>query len=85
MSVTDSGVDIDKGNFEKLFRIDRSYSTLGTNNEKGTGLGLILCKEFIEKYKGKVGLESELGVGSRFYFTLPKHNNKVNLESIISN
>ena len=72
LSVTDSGVGIDKGNFEKLFRIDRSYSTLGTNNEKGTGLGLILCKEFVEKHNGKVGLESELGVGSRFYFTLPK-------------
>ena len=72
LSVADSGVGIDKGNFEKLFRIDRSYSTLGTNNEKGTGLGLILCKEFIEKHKGKVGLESELGVGSKFYFALPK-------------
>ncbi|EPR65450.1 sensor histidine kinase [Cyclobacterium qasimii] len=72
LSVADSGVGIDKVNFEKLFRIDTSYSTLGTNNEKGTGLGLILCKEFIEKHKGKVGLESELGVGSRFYFTLPK-------------
>jgi PAS domain S-box-containing protein len=71
-SVADNGVGIDKGNLEKLFRIDGSYSTVGTNNEKGTGLGLILCKDFIDKHQGEVEVESEPGVGSRFYFSLPK-------------
>ena len=69
-SVSDSGVGISKSNIEKLFRIDNNYSTPGTQKEKGTGLGLILCKEFIEKHGGKIWVESEEGTGSTFYFTL---------------
>ena len=70
-SVADNGIGIPKNSIEKLFRIDQSYSTKGTNNEKGTGLGLILCKEFIEKSNGKIWVESEFGTGTTFYFSLP--------------
>jgi len=70
-SLTDNGVGIAEKNIKKLFRIDQSYSTQGTNNEIGTGLGLILCKEFIEKCNGKIWVESVLGVGTTFSFSLP--------------
>ena len=56
----------------KLFKTDTNTSTLGTQNEQGTGLGLILCKEFIEKHKEKIWVESEEGKGSIFKFTLKK-------------
>jgi signal transduction histidine kinase len=59
-------------NLEKIFRIDQNHSTLGTLNEKGTGLGLILCKEFIDKHSGKIWAESEPNKGSAFHFFLPK-------------
>ncbi len=70
-SVSDTGVGISKNGMEKLFRIEHSYSTSGTNKETGTGLGLILCKDFIEKHNGKIWVESEEGKGSKFYFSLP--------------
>ena len=72
VAISDNGVGIMPDILAKLFRIDESYSTSGTQNEKGTGLGLILCKEFIEKHNGKIWVESELGRGSTFYFTIPK-------------
>jgi signal transduction histidine kinase len=72
ISVSDTGVGISAENIRKLFRIDESYTTKGTNKEEGTGLGLILCKEFVEKHGGKIWIESELGEGSTFKFTLPK-------------
>jgi signal transduction histidine kinase len=71
VSVADNGVGISKETLSKLFRIDENHSTLGTQQEKGTGLGLILCKELIEKHSGKIWGESEPGKGSTFYFTLP--------------
>jgi PAS domain S-box-containing protein len=71
ISVIDDGVGIKPDRFEKLFRIDENHSTLGTQNEKGTGLGLMLCKEFVERHGGKIWVESILGKGSRFYFTIP--------------
>lgn len=71
VSVADSGVGIPKNMMDKMFRIDESYSTKGTMNEKGTGLGLILCKEFVDKHKGKIWVESEEGKGSVFYFSIP--------------
>lgn len=70
VSVSDNGVGIAPERLEKLFRIDESDSTPGTNNENGTGLGLILCKEFIKNHGGKIWGESENGKGSTFYFTL---------------
>jgi PAS domain S-box-containing protein len=72
VSVKDSGIGIPAGRIDKLFRIDENYSTPGTNNEKGTGLGLILCKEFIEKHGGKIWVESEIDIGTVFHFTIPK-------------
>ena len=71
ISVTDNGVGIKPGNIEKLFKIETSFTTRGTENEKGTGLGLLLCKEFIEKHGCNIWVESEEGIGSTFYFTLP--------------
>jgi PAS domain S-box-containing protein len=73
--VSDTGVGISKDNLKKLFRIDKHHSTIGTNDEIGTGLGLILCKELVEKNGGKIWVESKIGSGSDFYFTLPKEIN----------
>lgn len=71
VSVSDNGIGIKKDDVKKLFRLEENYTTLGTNNEKGTGLGLILCKEFVEKHGGKIWVESEEGNGSTFSFTIP--------------
>jgi len=62
---------ISEENIKRLFRLDTFYRTLGSDNEKGTGLGLILCKEFIETLGGEIWVESELDKGSHFIFTLP--------------
>ncbi len=72
ISVTDTGVGIDKIQIDKMFRLGESITTYGTKDEKGTGLGLILCKEFIEKHGGEIWIESEPEVGSTFYFNIPK-------------
>jgi signal transduction histidine kinase len=71
VSVIDNGVGMSKEIMEKLFRIESKHSTKGTADEKGTGLGLILCKEFVEKNGGAIGVHSEPSKGSEFYFTLP--------------
>ncbi|PXX97000.1 hypothetical protein DF185_18415 [Marinifilum breve] len=73
-SVQDSGIGISPENQQKLFRIDTNYTRLGTKEESGTGLGLILCKEFIEKNGGSITVQSEVAVGSTFTFSLPKAN-----------
>jgi PAS domain S-box-containing protein len=71
ITVTDTGVGISELNINKLLRIDSKHIGTNTQGEKGTGLGLILCKEFVEKHSGNIWIESELGKGSRFVFTLP--------------
>ena len=73
VSVKDNGVGIPRDMLGKLFRIDENYTTSGTANERGTGLGLILCKEFIEKHGGKIWVESDEGQGSTFCFSLPSN------------
>jgi two-component system sensor histidine kinase/response regulator len=70
--VTDSGVGIGKESLEKLFTKTQNPSTLGTGNEKGTGLGLMLCKEFVLKNNGQIHVESIQGQGSTFSVSLPK-------------
>lgn len=71
--IADTGIGISKQSLESLFSLDM-ISTRGTANEKGTGLGLLLCKEFVEKNNGTIEAESEENQGSKFYFTLPKSN-----------
>ena len=71
ISVIDKGVGITREEQEKLFRIDTNHTTPGTHQEMGTGLGLLLCKDFIAKHGGRIGVESNSGNGSRFYFTIP--------------
>lgn len=78
ISIKDNGIGISQENIDKLFRIDEHHTTQGTDNESGTGLGLILSKEFVEKHGGKIGVKSKTGEGSTFYFTLPKKQNGVN-------
>jgi signal transduction histidine kinase len=70
IQVIDNGVGISPENIEKLFKIGSNYSQRGTENEKGTGLGLLLCKEFVEKHNGKIWVESEEGKGTTFAFTI---------------
>ena len=71
LSVTDTGVGMSQQVVQKLFKIGNKHSTLGTAQEKGTGLGLVLCHDFVEKNGGKIGVESVEGKGSTFYFTVP--------------
>lgn len=72
ISVRDNGVGMTKENADKLFKIGKNSTTLGTADEKGNGLGLILCKEMVEKNNGKIWVTSEQGKGTTFTFTVPK-------------
>ena len=71
VQVKDEGVGISPENLQKLFHIDLKFKSKGTKGETGTGLGLILCKEFVEKNGGKIRAESKEGTGSAFFFTIP--------------
>lgn len=73
VSVTDSGVGISEENLEKIFDNSVSFSTKGTDDEKGTGLGLKLVKKFVERNGGQISVESILGQGTKFSFSLPKY------------
>jgi signal transduction histidine kinase len=73
VTVKDNGIGISDENMRKLFKIDAFHSTPGTQDEKGTGLGLLLCKEFVELHGGNIRIESEAGKGSIFSFTLPHY------------
>ena len=71
ISVSDTGIGISEEETQNLFRIDSKVKRKGTNNEDGSGLGLILCHEFVEKHNGKIWVESTLGKGSEFIFNIP--------------
>lgn len=72
ISVKDEGVGMSEEISSKLFNSNNSFTTLGTAKEKGTGLGLILCKEFVKRHKGNIWVESKIGEGSTFSFTISK-------------
>ena len=72
ISVSDNGVGISNEIIGKLFRIETKYSTPGTLEEMGTGLGLILCKEFVLMHGGTIWVDSIEGEGTSFHFTIPK-------------
>jgi len=69
--IKDNGVGISKDDLEKIFDLSQGYTTPGTEDEKGTGLGLILCKEFIEYNNGEMLVESEKGKGTTVFMKLP--------------
>jgi PAS domain S-box-containing protein len=72
LAFKDNGVGINQNDLTKLFRIEATFSSMGTKNEKGTGLGLILCKEFVERHGGKIWAETGKGVGSTFFVSFPR-------------
>jgi signal transduction histidine kinase len=76
ISVADQGTGITKEDIKNLFRIDVRRLDIETNNQSSTGLGLILCKEFVEKHKGRIWVESIPGKGSTFYFSIPHRVSK---------
>lgn len=71
IAIKDEGVGMSEDDIEKLFRIEHAHSTLGTQNEKGSGLGLLLCKEYVLLHGSQITVKSKLGKGTSFYFHLP--------------
>ena len=71
ITVSDNGVGMDETQKASIFGLSNDTSKIGTAGERGTGLGLILCKEFVERHGGRIWVESKLGSGSDFKFTIP--------------
>ena len=71
ISVKDSGIGISEEQVKGLFRVETVYTKAGTNMEHGTGLGLKICKEFIEMHGGRIWVKSTMNKGSEFIFTIP--------------
>ncbi len=80
--VSDTGVGIKQDDIDKLFRLDVSFSTKGTNEEKGTGLGLVLCKEIINIHGGEIKVQSEIGTGTKIIFTINKKKAQYQFDNI---
>jgi signal transduction histidine kinase len=76
ISIKDTGIGMNSNIKNNLFKIDKSSSRTGTADELGTGLGLIICRELIEKNGGNIWVESEMGKGSTFFFTLPENHSQ---------
>ena len=76
VAVQVEGVGMNQNTLSMLFSIDNKITRPGTEGEASTGLGLILCKEFVEKHGGKIWAESSPGLGTTFYFTLPVADTK---------
>jgi signal transduction histidine kinase len=74
ISIQDNGIGMTEDEISRLFHIKTHFTKQGTGREKGTGLGLLLCKEFIENHEGKIWVESQVGKGSTFHFTIINHN-----------
>jgi signal transduction histidine kinase len=72
IGVTDNGIGMSANLIKKLFRMEEKVGRKGTAGEESTGLGLLVCKQFVEKHGGKIWVESKEGAGSTFYFTVPK-------------
>lgn len=82
ISVKDSGVGMDENTLDNLFKIDNQSKTYGTEYEMGTGLGLILCKEFVEIHKGEIIVKSKVNKGSEFEIHLPKKHKMIQLKQV---
>ena len=76
ITVSDNGTGISEINLNRLWQLSEQFTTKGTENEDGTGLGLVLCKEFVDRHGGKIWAESKLGKGSNFMFTIPLFDGK---------
>ena len=74
ITIEDNGVGISDENMVKLFKIGENFTTSGTSNEEGTGLGLILCKEFMENSGGSLEIKSKVGKGTKFTLKVPPLN-----------
>ncbi|MCK9279343.1 MAG: ATP-binding protein [Melioribacteraceae bacterium] len=72
IDIADTGTGMEQSRVESLFKLEETKSTAGTDSESGTGLGLLICKEFVEKHNGKISVTSQLGKGTTFRITLPK-------------
>ncbi len=77
LEIEDNGIGIPKDKLDSLFKLGENISTTGTAGEKGSGLGLILCKEFVEKNDGNLRVVSEFGKGTKFFINLPKYEEKL--------
>jgi signal transduction histidine kinase len=82
ITVADTGIGFDIIKLEKIFDLSEAYSTKGTLGDKGTGLGLMLCKKFIELHKGNIWAESEIGIGSKFHFSLNQREKTTDIKTI---
>ena len=69
--IKDNGVGMSQEIINDLFKTEKVITTKGTNSEVGTGLGLLLCKEFIDMHRGSIWAESQIGQGTTFFFTIP--------------
>jgi len=76
ITIRDTGIGIDPEDLDKLFKLDDNFTNVGTEDESGTGLGLFLCGAFVEKHGCEIRIESKVGFGSKFIFTLPLSKQK---------